>query len=418
VELQDYLAVLRRRWLTVVITAGLFMVLAGAIAASREPAYETSIDLFVVGRSADGTIDYTSGLMAEDRAQTYARLIGTRRVGEAIVEDLGLSADPGAIAAKLDGRASPDSVVVVATVRDSTPEGAQKIANSLGRVLPTLVRELERTGRSGESSIDIVPLGSAPLSTSSANASLWTLLLIGGTVGLVAGLALALVHQRFDPVVRSLDDLARVPASVIGIVHVRRGRERDVGRSGHDERFALVRLSLERLGVETTSMLITTGGPERREAARAVNSLARAFAIAGQKVKIVDVSQSIASVAVFGADDPVPHETFGLPPTGAEALLAELPKGDADVVLVYGPPLLSSVDGILIATEVSSVLLVVHGGRSRKADVVEAVRLLSSLGVPAHLLLVQSLHRWRPRRNAPTPEAGAGADDAHRPRIP
>jgi succinoglycan biosynthesis transport protein ExoP len=251
VELHDYVAVLRRRWLTVVLTALLFMVLAGVVAASRAPVYETSIDFYVLGRSADGTLDYTAGLLAEDRARTYARLIGTRRVAEAIVADLRLSADPAAVSAQLDGRATPDSVLVVATVRDSTPERAQAIAHSLGEVLPMLVQQLEDSGQGGTSSISIVPLGSAPFPTSAANASFSALLVIGATVGLVAGLAAALVRDRLDPIVRRLDDLAQMPASVISILEVQKRPGPDGDSSGRDERFGLVRLSLERMGVDT-----------------------------------------------------------------------------------------------------------------------------------------------------------------------
>ena len=151
-ELQNYRAVLRRRWLTVVLTAAAFVVLAGMISASRAPVYETSIDLYVVGRSADGADDYTAGLLAKDRARTYAQLIATRRVAEAIIEDLGLSANPGSVSAQLDGRVSPDSLLVVATVRDLIPEtrvlineGSRREANKLFEVGDTCYHLLETT---------------------------------------------------------------------------------------------------------------------------------------------------------------------------------------------------------------------------------------------------------------------------------
>jgi succinoglycan biosynthesis transport protein ExoP len=385
VGLQDYLAVLRQRWLTVVLTAGVFIALAGLISSSREPDYETSIDLFVLARNADASVNYQASLLAEDRAQTYARLVETRRVAEAVVEDLDLSADPRDIAARIDGQANPDSVMVEVTVRDSSPRRAKEIADSIGRVLPPLIRELERANEGDGLSIDIEPLGSAPLPTSPTTPSLRTLLLIGATIGFVAGLALALVRHAFDPRVRRLDDLALVPAPVIGVVPPDRRLGRRNKQPAEDQRYRLVRLSLERLGADTTSMLITTSGPDNLTTARAVRSLAQAFTDAGERAKIVD--------------------GHCLSPTGARSAIAELPNGDADVVLVDGPPVLTSADGLLLAAQVSSVLLVVQGGRSRKSDVRQASELLTSLGVPFWLLLSERRRRRRPRRKAPRPEA-------------
>ena len=223
--LREYLAVLRRRWLTVLITVGVFIGLAGLISAAREPVYETSIDLFVLARNADDSVDYNANLLAEDRTQTYARLVETRRVAEAVVEDLDLSDDPSDISGRITGQAREDSVIVLVTVRDASPQRAQAIADSVGRVLPPLMREVERADEPDELSIHIEPLGSAPLPTSPATPSSRTLLLIGGMVGLVAGLVLALVRHAFDPRVRCLDDLAHVPAPVIGIVE----RDAEVG---------------------------------------------------------------------------------------------------------------------------------------------------------------------------------------------
>jgi capsular polysaccharide biosynthesis protein len=390
VGLQEYLAVLRQRWLTVVVTAGLFIALASVIGASRQPVYESSIDLFVLARNAEATVDHTASLLAEDRAETYAELIETRRVAEAVIQDLDLSADAGHIAAQLDGQARPDSVMIAATARDTTPERAQALASSVGRVLPTVVRELEhadeRDGASvGGVSIDIVPVGSAPLPTSPASDPFLALLLIGGMVGLVAGLALALVRHRFDPIVRQLDDLAHLPAPVIGIVDADAGLDPGGAKpAANDERYQLVRLSLERLGADTTSVLITTSGPERRSPARAAQSLARAFGAAGMTAKIVDL--------------------HGLSTARIQAALDEVRSEGQHVVLILGPPVLTSVDGVLIATQVSSVLLVVHGGRSKKADVQRAVELLATLGVQVWLLLVERSHPQRSRRKAPLPE--------------
>jgi polysaccharide biosynthesis transport protein len=385
VGLREYLAVLRRRWLTVLITVGVFIGLAGVISAAREPVYETSIDLFVLARNADDSVDYNANLLAEDRTQTYARLVETRRVAEAVVEDLDLSDDPSDISGRINAQAREDSVIVLVTVRDASPQRAQAIADSVGRVLPPLMREVERADERDGLSIQIEPLGAAPLPTSPATPSSRTLVLIGGMVGLVAGLVLALVRHAFDPRVRCLDDLAHVPAPVIGIVGAIRGSGRwNKQPAADDRRYRLVRLSLERLGADTRSMLITTTRRERVATARVVQSLARAFTDAGRRAEVLDGGR--------------------LSPTGAPSSLAELP-GDADVVLVDGPPLLTSVDGILIAAKVSSVLLCVECGRSRKADVQQAAELLISLGVPLWLLLIERRHGRHPSRSAPQPEA-------------
>jgi capsular polysaccharide biosynthesis protein len=384
VGLHDYLAVLRRRWLTVVLTAGAFIALAVLISSAREPAYETSIDLFVLARDADASVNYEASLLAQDRAQTYARLIETRRVAAAVVDDLELSADPRDIAGQISGRADPDSVIVEVTVRDRSPQQAKEIADSIGRVLPPLTRELERANDGEGLSIDIEPLGLAPLPSSPVSPSLSTLVLIGGTIGIVAGLALAMARHAFDPRIRRVDDLADVPAPVIGIVTGNRRRGRPTTEPEDDQSYRLVRLTLARLGADTTRMLITSSGRDKLTTARQVRSLAQAFVDAGDKTKIVDGRC--------------------LSPDGAGATLAELRTEDADVVLVDGPPMLTSPDGLLVAAHMSCVLLVVQAGRSRKADARQASEMLTNLGIPLWLLFIERRHGRRTRRTAPRPE--------------
>src|SRR5919206_3297211 len=95
----EYLAVLRRRWLVVVLTTALFAAVAVAIVESATPRYEATAKVFVTPRPTKDAAAamFAQSLLTQDRIQTYATLARNLNVMEAAATRLHVRQSPDAL---------------------------------------------------------------------------------------------------------------------------------------------------------------------------------------------------------------------------------------------------------------------------------------------------------------------------------
>jgi len=130
VPLADYLDVIRRRWLLVLLTAVVAVVAAVAVARTQTPVYRSSIRLEVTGR-----VDYGQVLAMDRLVRQIAARVKTSPVAEAAAERLNLGISGEAVLAKLQAQAYPDVLHIQVDVDDESPERAAKIAAVVGEVV-------------------------------------------------------------------------------------------------------------------------------------------------------------------------------------------------------------------------------------------------------------------------------------------
>jgi tyrosine-protein kinase len=275
---------------------------------------------------------------------------------------------------------------------------------------------------------------SRPDSASPVTPSPTRSLLVGGLVGLLAGVGAAFVREQFDDSIRSMQDLELVTDGlpVIGIIP-RRANRRDDGKLG-----LAMAGEAESAGAEAYRNLATSlGFIMRREDVTTIEitspaegegktttvaNLGLAFARTGQRVLIVDAdfrrqrlnrlfglgpSERGLATALVGHDDPLDAiitletdlgggtRSLGLLPAGvasrSPAELLESPetpkvlarlKEDATLILIDTPPVLPVADALVLAQHVDATALVCAAGSTGRDRIVQALGALRGVDAP------------------------------------
>jgi receptor protein-tyrosine kinase len=405
----------------------LVAVLAGLLGAvlltwTTVPRYASSVGLFVaVTGQTDAGSAYEGNLFTQQRTASYAELLTGTELAGTVVDELGLAVTPAQLAADVTATALPGTVVLDVQVTDTDPVRAQAVAASLTRAFTARVAELETPPGSAVPTVRVETIRPADLQTTPVSAGLSDNLPRGAALGLLAGVLVAVVRDRRDTSVREPDDVRAAGVDLLGQLPDDPGLRRpDAGGDRPSPAAGTLRSLGARLrpldGVEPRVVLVTSPLPGEGKSTVAVQ-LAVSLARGGRRVVLVDgnlwrprVDQQLGLPGGTGLSDVlagrVPVEQ-ALQPWGSHGLVV-LPAGplpaepgdllsgtatgellhrlrqDFDLVVVDAPPVLAASDASVLAAACDGCLLVVRWGRTRSAELVEAVDAL--VGVRAVLL--------------------------------
>lgn len=422
-DLQDYLRVLRKRWLLVVLSA-LLVTGATAIVTSREtPQYRSTVGFFV--STSDRALDsssnsaYTGGLFSQQRVKSYATIVSGPMIAQLVASDLRGRA-VGTVLGHLTATTEPDAVLLFAVATDTSPTSALAIAESLARIFPAFIDTLENptAKRASPVSVTVIQkpqLAGAPFSpTPVSNIGLALVL------GLLFGVALAFLREALDNTVKnSVDILAATNSATLGvIVHDPNAGKRpllinDDYQTARAEAFRQLRTNLQFLDIDhpLRSLTLTSTVPNEGKSTTACN-LAITLSQAGVRTLLVEgdlrrpqiaeylgmegaiglTSVLIGRVSLADALQPFGDGTLQvlasgpLPPNPSELLSSRAMcdlmmrlEEDFDVVLVDAPPLLPVTDAAVLGTLTDGAVLVVKCGSTRRDNLRRASETLSSV---------------------------------------
>jgi Mrp family chromosome partitioning ATPase len=307
-----------------------------------------------------------------------------------------------------------NSVLIDVAARDPSADRARDIADAVGRQLPRVAASLEGPADQAAKGVTLQALGSADRPTAPVSPRRPVYLAFGVLLGLVLGVAGAMVRERVAGRVRTEDEVAAtVGAPVLGTVTAS-GRARG-SRNGSDralegsEAYRQLRTALSRPGSASGRCLIVTSAGSGEGKTSVAANLAVAFAEAERRVVLVDANVRRPRVArLFGlADSPgltdvlegLPlHDalrqlpataTAGVLPGGRDVpragdrlfslatlgLLADA-KARADVVIIDSAAVLEAADVLSLAPLAPSVLLVARLGSTRVRELEAATEQL------------------------------------------
>ncbi|MDG4786340.1 hypothetical protein O7626_10435 [Micromonospora sp. WMMD1102] len=409
--------------------------------------YEAVASVMVVPQRSDNG-GVTGITVAQNLAPTVARLAESRQVAAATATVLGLAED--SVAGRVHGASEPGLQIVTIRAAADTGPRAAAIANAVTDALSSEVGQL-RIG--GESPVSAEPLDrAAPPRTPQTPKPLLNLAL-GGIAGLLAGLALASVGQRFDNRLRRLDQIEKcLRLPVVGALPPlpRRPSTQAIPLYDRPEVAAAVDATVAAVSVLTATSsscrilvagirdtasvdlvagLLALGLARHRKPVTLVESrtsqptLAKVFpgserctlqqVIAGDRVP--QPVSGVASLAVVPAD-PI-GRSFGAQPPGTAqvGILLDQLAGRSGVVVSTAGPLLAGVDLALLAQHADTVLLVVHADRTREGEASRAALLLRRLDVPLlGLVVVGGANELDAPVSAAWPAARSGRRRPHR----
>lgn len=419
VDLRDLISVLRARWAVIVaavLTGGL---LALSISLLVTPQYSSKLQFYVTVASGDNAAAaYQGSLGAQQRVQSYAALVKSNEIAAEVANAAQVNRSAAEISANTTATADASTVLLEVAVTDVDPQRALELAQGYGQVLPRVIGELETPDGGGPALAKLTVVNPPALPTEPVSPNTTRNVAIGLTLGLLAGVAFALLISAFDRRVKSKEQLETVAqAPVVGAIPFRGKEDSEEGamhivpfRAGHSpaaESFRRLRTNLEFLSVDKPPRVIvlTSSVATEGKSETAVN-LSLALAESGNRVLLVEadlrrprvvdymsmpdkvgLTNILSGQAAFS--DMVQETRHAgmdllacgpLPPNPSELLGSDVAKQlfaslreSYDYVLIDSPPLLPVTDGALLAHIADGALLIVRSHRTTVDQVAQAV---------------------------------------------
>jgi capsular exopolysaccharide synthesis family protein len=434
VELRDYIRILRKSWVLILVLALVGVGAAATFSILQTPKFSATAKVFVSTQSSGTTTELQQGAsFTVQRVKTYSDLVTTSVVLLPVIAKLDLGVPAGELAEQVTASAPLDTSIIDITVIDTDPVKAADIANATATSLTAVVQDFEtsqasdsvspvKLTRAQEASVPSVPVSpNVPLNIA-----------LGALVGLALGVGIAVLRETLETRIRNEHDVEQITDVAIlgGIVFDPKAQERPLivhvdPRSPRAESFRTLRTNLQYLDVGRAdrSFVITSSIESEGKSTTGAN-LAIALADTGVRVLLVDADLRRPKIADYmglegavGLTDvligraelkdviqpwgrnklyvlPAGH----VPPNPSELLgsarmahyIAEFNKA-FDVVIFDAPPLLPVTDAAILAKSVGGAIVVVAAGRTHKNQLTGAISALANVGAPVSGLVLTML---------------------------
>ncbi len=469
VELRDYLRFLRRRKAVVLLVVLLAVGASALVSALQPPRYAATAEVLLQRRTSEFLFNPVTGQNLDpDRAvETEIRVLESQAVRRTVHERVGtaptVKARPAARADIIEVRAEHRAPQLAAAVangyaeayieyrRTQAVEDLFAAAEQIEKKLSELQRRMDAAPNAqAQELVRVQSLFREELDKLQVNAQLRTggaqvlteatppdepfeprparNAVLGLVLGLILGVAGAVVIEFLDDSVRTTDDLQRAAAGVplLGTIPMVPGWRNDKeprlvslsDSTAHAaEAYRTLRTAVQFLGAGDAVLTLQVVSPNAQEGkTTTLANLGVALARTGQRVMLVDadlrrprlhqffgltntvgltsvihgdVSLGEAAQAVPGVEGlsvlasgplvPSPSEFLSLKST--HALLAALRAGRY-FTLVDSPPVLPVTDALVLGRHVDATLLVSFAGRTRRRQLSRAAQLLQQVEVP------------------------------------
>lgn len=420
-NLQEFVKVLRSRWITV--CAAVVVCVLGAVAVTllTTPLYRASTRLFVSTASGASVSElYQGNRLSQERVTSYAELLKGETLAQRTLDKLGLDMTAQELRENVKASAKPDTVLLNVSVVDRSPVRARDIANTLSDEFVTLVRELETPEDGARPDARVVVEQRASIPTEPVVPKTLRNLLVGLVLGTLLGAGAAILRDMLDNTVKNRDVLENLTGvGLVGNIPLDKDRRKhaaipfETENSAIAESFRKLRTNLQFLAVDNPPRLIvvTSSTPNEGKSTTAIN-IALALVEAQHKVVLVDGDMRRPSVHTYlnlvgavgfstvlsgqmalgealqrtrfegltvltaGAVPPNPSELLGS--QAAARLLTEM-RSQFDYVIVDSSPLLAVTDAALLAAASDGVLLMARFGQTKRDQLAHAVGSLSDV---------------------------------------
>jgi polysaccharide biosynthesis transport protein len=431
-NLERFFRLLRAQWLVVLLFVVAGTVAMGVVAWTTTPTYAAQTKLFVStrGEASDPDEAYQGGLFAQQRARSYAEMVSSPQVMQAVITKLRLRQTVEELEAAIDVSVPPETVLINVTAEDASPQRAKAIADAVGEEFPRFVGRLEAPQGSSGSPVSLRATSAARLSTDPVGPGKAAYLAVGALLGLVAGLGTAVLREALTKRVRNEEDAAiAADAAVLGSIADDPNADSrplivvDDPFSARAEAYRRVRTNLRALIVDhkLRSIIVSSAGDSEGKTVIAAN-LGVALAQAGYRVVLVDadlrrpglarmlgLSSSPGLTDVLAEGLPldaalqtwrqgVPLEIIGSGSTSSSpsdllsspnfrVALTALEER-ADLVILDTPAALPFSDAATVAQLASGVVLVSRAGSTPAAKLRAAAEALRPTGEPVIVVVL------------------------------
>ncbi|WP_341975720.1 polysaccharide biosynthesis tyrosine autokinase [Microbacterium sp. LWO13-1.2] len=428
-QIRDYFLALRRHGIAIVLLVLVGLGAGYGWAAIQTPVYEASASGFLRSKATDqqgvALAPNASDNFAKAKVPTYRDMATWTNVAEFAAKQLGSESSPEDLVRRITVDNPLNTAILKITAQGTTPEAARDLASAWVMGLTATIDEFEGDGTPGSAPVGIVLGESASLPTAPSFPDTKTALLVGGVLGLGAGIAFALLRALSDRRVRPGDDVEqRLGVSVLGSIPTVGKKDPDQrlidlsdttkkGSFAVSESLRTLRTNLQFMDVDhpPRCIVVTSAMPGEGKSTVAAN-LATMLAANGEHVALVDGDLRRPTVAttmglipgagltdvlagradlievlqrtprvpglvVLGAGTIPPNPSELLGSDRMRSLLNEL--AEHAMVIIDAPPLLPVTDGAILTHQADGAIIVVTVGGTTYDLVDKAVEALEKV---------------------------------------
>lgn len=408
-ELSGYLAVAKRWWWTLIVSAWIAGLAGYIVASGLPPTYESQVKVLVGPINTDTDTLRASGLLV----QTYAQVVLTDSVLTSAVKELGLDLSPDDFRSATRATANDVTRILTIRVQSADPKRAADLAN-------TLATELEQLTSKGLSQpaglIQIVEFAQPSSDPVAPQVSL--IAILAALAGVVAAVVIVLLLEYFGSTIRTGDELATLAGapilSSVGVASGSRPQLSDIvvdaapdSRAASSYRLVAAKIAFAGEDRQRRSFVVTDADWEGQAAVVAAN-LASALGRLGRSVVLLDGAGPDGSLTALydmtdaaglgeilngelrpdlgPAREPGVHVLGGgrlrldvVDPVRIRDLLAGVLATDLTVVIAV-PPIKEAPQALTFARAADGVVVVARRDRAHREDVQFASESLRLVG--------------------------------------
>lgn len=424
-DFQSYWRAIRNRWGVVVGVTLVALAIATGLTALTAKTYQSSVSFFVsTSDTSDSNQLAQGGTFTQQRVKSYTQLVNSPAVLDPVAKNLNIKGGSDAINSMVSAKAATDTVIIDVAVTSTDAKQTAQIAQGIGQSFPAAVANLERVSAKKPSPVKVSLIKGAPDRGALVGPSWLTNLILAGFLGLMAGLALALLRERSDTTVRTREDMDRPldGVTVLGTIPFdsdASSKPLILDSNAHTSRaeaFRSLRTNLRFIdAAHNPRAIVVTSAIAGEGKSSTTANLALALAQSNSSVCLIegdlrrprllqylgmegsvgltdvligqaesrDVAQRFGDLPLMvigaGPTPPNPSELLGSEAMGR--VLADL-RERFDYIIIDAPPLLPVTDAAVLSTMTDGALLVSGAKIVRQTQVHEAVEHLRSVHAP------------------------------------
>jgi capsular polysaccharide biosynthesis protein len=216
-ELQEYLSILKKRWLLLVVITLVSTLISGIVSYFViKPIYKSDISVIIQKQNSvdsnNTSMSYNDVLMYQKLVKTYSELAKSRTVADHAINALGIDMKTDALRGMIAVAPKGDTEFLTITVRSKNAEQAMKLANQLAKSLKQVSINIKKADN-----VEILDPAQLPVNQDSPKPMLN--MAIAFFLGLMVSVGLIFLIEYLDNTVKSPDDIEKLlGVSVIGTI--------------------------------------------------------------------------------------------------------------------------------------------------------------------------------------------------------